>query len=469
MKKFNFRKTFTVFALTLTLIFAAFLTGCGNGSGATSAGETDKHALAEAVAEFTSRSEIYAGGTLGMSNVRTDTYDSAKQTKKSAMTVNFSGGISYDDTTGEFGAFDADIFAFKTQPEEAGATSGIPASSLFIRDGLSYTYDLVDYKGNADGVKAAVKEKLDAGGKLSIFKEANLKETIILKLGLKDMPTAQIKEIEATVESFYSGLIKGASELAVITKNGSDYTLDITATLCEMIDKIAAAADAAYKNPDATVGEFYNMPAVKTILSPVLKNIKAQDALEILKMAIGEEYFRETAEGKLEAVISGVGTVVLDKPGAAVSLEDYLVKTVFEAGLDAGAAVIKIKDFKIGAIFGFGQDDGSDDGSGQSEEMVETAAPAGDDIDDIRKAKDDVLEVLPSAKITFTVESGKITRIKAKITTVSGGGIGSPDGIISSYRNEITITAEFDVFDKMPSLLDISKVEKEKPTSDSLT
>ena len=467
MKKFNFRKTFTVFALTLTLIFAAFLTGCGNGSGATSAGETDKHALAEAVAEFTSRSEIYAGGTLGISNVSTtDTYDSAKQTKKSAVTVNFSGGISYDDTTGEFGAFDADIFGFKTQPEEAGATSEILASSLFIRDGLSYTYDLVDYKGNADGVKAAVKEKLDAGGKLSIFKEANLKEIIILKLGLKDMPTAQIKEIVATVTSFYSGLIKGASELAVITENGSDYTLDITATLCEMIDKIAAAADAAYKNPDATVGEFYNMPAVKTILSPVLKNIKAQDAVEILKMAIGEEYFHETAEGKLEAVISGVGTVVLDKPGAAVSLEDYLVKTVFEAGLDAGAAVIKIKDFKIGAIFGFG---GGSENDSQSSAMTDDEIAA--TVADIKKSKDEILEVLPTAKITLTIKSGKITHIKAEIKTVESGMIGNgiPEDMTSySYTNEKTITVEFDVLDKMPSLLDISKAEKEKPTSDAM-
>lgn len=163
-------------------------------------------------------------------------------------------------------------------------------------------------------------------------------------------------------------------------------------------------------------------------------------------------------------VVSGVGSIVIDKPDAATTLEDYLVNTVFEAGLNTGAAVIKIKDFKIGTIFGFG---GGSENDSQSSAMTEEEIAA--TVAEIKKSKDEILEVLPTAKITLTIKSGKITHIKAEIKTVESGTInnGTPEDMTSySYKNEKTVIVEFDVPDKMPALLDISKAEIEKTTTD---
>ncbi len=464
MKKLNFRKTLTVFALMLTLLFATVFTSCSKGPSETSVGD-DKQTLAEAVTEFTGRSAIYANGAMKVDVLDTVTDGSEKDTTSSTGNYVFAGGISYDEATGEFGAFDADVFALMTSPVENSAAL-TNAGAMFIRDGLSYSYNgLYDYNGNVDGIKDAVSEKFKAGEKLDILKEANLKDIVLDKIGLDKVPTAQVKEIETAVKSVYTGLLKGLSELAAITKNGDDYTLDITATVCDVIDKIAAAAEAALKHPEATIGEFYAMPEVKAILSPILKNVKAKDVVDVLKALIGEDFFHETAEGKLEVVVNGVGSIVIDKPAAATNLEDYLVNTVFEADLNTGAAVIKIKNFVIGTVFGFGGSDNTAQSPAMTDDEI-AATVAG-----IKAAKNNILEVLPTAKITLTIKSGKITHIKAEIKMVNGGTIssGSPEDMESyAYTNEKTITIEFDVLDKMPTLLDISKVEKENPTMDSV-
>ena len=464
MKKINFRKTLTVFALMLALLFATVFTSCGKGPGENSVGENDNHTLAEAVTEFAGRSEIYANGTVRTDTLNTVITGSEKETASSTTNLVFAGGISYDEATGKFGAFDADVFSLMTSPVENSAAL-TNAGAMFIRDGLSYSYNgLSDYSGTANGIKDAVSEKLKAGDKLNILSEENLKDVVLKKLGLDGVPTTQVKEIEAAVKSVYSGIFKGVSEFAVITRTGDDYTLDVTATICGLIDKCAVAAEAALKHPDATVGEFYAMPEIKAILSPILKNVKAKDVVDVLKTAIGEEYFHETAEGKLEVVVSGVGSIVIDKPDATTTLEDYLVNTVFEAGLNTGAAVIKIKDFKIGTIFGFG---GGSENDSQSSAMTEEEIAA--TVAEIKKSKDEILEVLPTAKITLTIKSGKITHIKAEIKTVESGTInnGTPEDMTSySYKNEKTVIVEFDVPDKMPALLDISKAEIEKTTTD---
>ena len=464
MKKLNFKKTLTVFALMLTLLFATVFTSCGKGPSESSTDENDSQTLVNAVTEFTGRSAIYANGSVKADTLNTVIDGSEKDTTSSTSNYVFAGGISYDEATGKFGAFDADVFALMTSPVENSAAL-TNAGAMFIRDGLSYSYNgLSDYNGNVDGIKAAVSEKFKAGEKLDILKEENLKDAVLDKIGLDQVPAAQVKEIETAVKSVYAGLLKGVSELAVITKNGDDYTLDITATVCDVIDKIATAAEAALKHPEATIGEFYAMPEVKAILSPILKNVKAKDVVDVLKAVIGEDFFHETAEGKLEVVINGVGSIVIDKPEAATTLEDYLVNTVFEAGLNTGAATVKIKDFVIGAIFGFGG--GSDDSGAQSSAMTDEEIAAM--VAEIKAAKNNVLEVLPTAKITLTIKSGKITHIKAEIKMVNGGTISDgPETTSYTYTNEKTITIEFDVLDKMPSLLDISKVEKEKPTIES--
>lgn len=462
MKKLNFRKTLTVFALMLTLLFATVFTSCGPSESST--GENDSQTLVNAVTEFTGRSAIYANGSVVVNTKDTVTTGSETDSTETTTNLKFAGGVSYDEAKGEFGAFDADVFALMTSPVENSAAL-TNASAIFVRNGLSYSYNgLSDYTGNVDGIKDAVSEKFKAGEKLDILKEENLKDIVLDKIGLDKVPTAQVKEIETAVKSVYSGLLKGVSELAVITRNGDDYTLDITATVCDVIDKIAAAAEAALKHPEATIGEFYAMPEVKAILSPILKNVKAQDVIDVLKMVIGEDFFHETTEGKLEVVVNGVGSIVIDKPGSA-SLEDYLVNTVFEADLNTGAAVIKIKDFVIGAVFGFGG--GSDNGT-QSPAMTDEEIAAM--VAGIKASKNNILGVLPTAKITLTIKSGKITHIKAEIKLINGGTIdsSSPEDTESyAYTNEKTITVEFDVMDKMPALLDISKVEKEKPTIES--
>ena len=464
MKKLNFKKTLTVFALMLTLLFATVFTSCNPSPSETSAGD-DKQTLAEAVTEFTERSAIYANGSVVLNAKSTVTAGSEKDSTETTTNLNFAGGVSYDEAKGEFGAFDADVFALMTSPVENSAAL-TNAGAIFVRDGLSYSYNgLSDYTGNVDGIKDAVSEKFKAGEKLDILKEENLKDAVLDKIGPDKVPTARIKEIETAVKSVYAGLLKGVSELAVITKNGDDYTLDVTATVCDVIDKIAAAAEAALKHPEATVGEFYAMPEVKAILSPILKNVKAKDVVDVLKAVIGEDFFHETAEGKLEVVVNGVGSIVIDKPEATTTLEDYLVNTVFEAGLNTGAATVKIKDFVIGAIFGFG---GGSDDTAQSPAMTDEEIAAM--VAEIKAAKNNILEVLPTAKITLTIKSGKITHIKAEIKTVESGTISdgdSEDAESYAYTNEKTITVEFDVMDKMPTLLDISKVEKEKPTIES--
>ena len=469
MKKLNFRKTLTVFALMLTLLFATVFTSCGKDQSETPTGD-NKQTLADAVTEFAGRSAIYTNGTAKIGERHTVTEGSEKGTTSSTSDFAFAGGISYDEATGEFGAFDADIFGMMTSPEENSAPL-TSTGAIFVRDGISYSYHgLSDYNGNVNGMKDAVSEKFKAGEKLEPF-AGNLKDAILDKIGIGNAPAAQVKEIETAVKSLCSGLFKGISELAVITVNGDDYTLDVTATICDLIDKCAAAAEVALKNPEAMVGEFYATPEVKAILSPILKNVKAQDVVDVLKTAIGNEYFHETAEGKLEVVINGVGSIVIDKPGSA-SLEDYLVNTVFEAELNTGAAMVKIKNFVIGTIFGFGSasDSGAQSPAMSDEEIAAMVA-------EIKKSKDELLEALPTAKITFTIKSGKITRIKAEIKIVSGGSISSDgsiggagsDGnttIITAYTDEKTIAVEFDVLDKMPELLDLSNVEKDtQPTA----
>lgn len=174
MKKINFRKTLTVFALMLALLFATVFTSCGKGPGENSVGENDNHTLAEAVTEFAGRSEIYANGTVRTDTLNTVTTGSEKETTSSTTNLVFAGGISYDEATGKFGAFDADVFSLMTSPVENSAAL-TNAGAMFIRDGLSYSYNgLSDYSGTANGIKDAVSEKLKAGDKLNILSEENL-------------------------------------------------------------------------------------------------------------------------------------------------------------------------------------------------------------------------------------------------------------------------------------------------------
>ena len=184
MKKINFRKTLTVFALMLALLFATVFTSCGKGPGENSVGENDNHTLAEAVTEFAGRSEIYANGTVRTDTLNTVITGSEKETASSTTNLVFAGGISYDEATGKFGAFDADVFSLMTSPVENSAAL-TNAGAMFIRDGLSYSYNgLSDYSGNANGIKDAVSEKLKAGDKLNILSEENLKDVVLKKLGL---------------------------------------------------------------------------------------------------------------------------------------------------------------------------------------------------------------------------------------------------------------------------------------------
>ena len=86
MKKLNFKKTLTVFALMLTLLFATVFTSCNPSPSGTSAGD-DKQTLAEAVTEFTGRSAIYANGSVKADTLNTVIDGSEKDTTSSTSNM----------------------------------------------------------------------------------------------------------------------------------------------------------------------------------------------------------------------------------------------------------------------------------------------------------------------------------------------------------------------------------------------
>ncbi len=486
MKMKKFRKIFIAFALSLAFLCATFTAGCGEGgesgngnSGGANAGEKAK--VTSAVASFVNDSEIYAEGKIDVNMLRSENLNDGpfKTTENTDVKINFAGAIKYDSAKKDVTPFDLDAYSFYSLKESDADVDPLSyASAFFVRDGLSYAYNLNDYQGYLDGVKAETDKQLKNGGKLDIFKVQNLKDLFAMYIGYKDLDVpASVKQPEAAVKGFLNGFFTGLCALSAITVDGSDYTLDVTQTLCDFVDMGAAVTERAYRMPDATIGEFYDTAEVKAFLSPLLKNVKAQDVIDVITMlsAPSAGVITENAEGKIVVKIGEDMSVTLDKPNGK-TLEEYLEKTIFETKINAGNAQIAIKDFKIAVIFGFGQTTDSATSVGFTEEEIAKVA------EDIKKSKEDVLEVLPTFKITLTIESGKLTRVRLDMKTVSGGTISSSDNSSDrpkedgsstinvrtvKYKNELTIKADVNLLKKAPELLDISKAEKNPPSQNA--
>ncbi len=428
-------------ALSLTLVFlcAAFASGCGNGETAV------KEDFAEAVNSLTTNDSVYASGNVELSrkeNNSHEVYSNADVNVKGT----FSGGLAYDSVTQNYKAFDFDLFSVTNITNVAQTKT--QAGGYFVRDGKAYYLETPAHSDNDyDTLKADVLKALEKGENLTY--DLDLKEALADGIGVTVDVPEDFEKARASAESLSAGLIKGFSELCVIEKNGSDYTFDFTKTVCELIDKIAAATEKYLKTPNATVGEFYATAEAQAILSPVLKNVKAKDLVDVVSALAEDGTLTETTDGKLNLNLDGM-IITLDKPSEKATLDEYLVKTVFETKIDTGMAKVAIKDVTLNGFLG---------GATTEQPVSYTDEQIAEILNGFKEAKQNAEEEFPTAKITLTIKKGKVTHIKVDIKRVEYTYLYEMG---SNKKTKVpveewVIKIDADVLDKMPALTDVSK------------
>ena len=443
MKHFRLKHLLTVSTLIFIVSVTTIFGGC-NAAVGSPLSKTDRETLASAVTDLYNEKTLYANGTFNMKQVRTTTSPVGISTNSTAIDCDFSGTAEYDEDLGDFAALDADAFVVvKENKENYG-------NAYYMRDGYLYNQFYNYFDESPAALKKECKKDDD---KDDLRFLGNIREGLSyirfdvfgLKYGYPYyendiaalLPALLASEDSEAVKNVLGGYIKGMCELLSITKTEGNaiseitggketYTLDIVRTYCDLLDKYADLVRFYYKSSSLTVGDLFESKEFKAIASPLLKNIKAKDAIDILSAfsAYTEGKISVSSSGRVVIKIDSDYFVTFDEPGN-YTLEEYFKNIVLETRIKNGYAAIRIKDVKLTAITG--DDDSAFTAIFGSDNLSQAESEKLSEIEDV---KNEILETIQTAKVCFTVENKRISRITVNVSgkTVTGGSSGESSG-----------------------------------------
>ena len=485
MKYLKLKHLLTVCTLIFVISIGTLLSGCNSAVGSPLS-KSDRETLATAVEDMYNEKTLYVDGNFSLKQVRTTTSPVGMSSNSSLINCEFYGAAEYNEQYADLETFEGDAFLVNKETNESYG------NAYYVRDGLAFR----KFYNYYDKTTADLKKECETDNKSDIIYLGNLKEQ--LPYSLKALGVSPLyyyrnsEEIGAliaalltdedneAVKNILHGYINGICELLVITKTEGNaiseitggkeiYTLDIAKTYSSLFDKIADLVKLYYESSKLTIGELFDSKQFKAIASPLLKNIDAKDVIDILSdlSPYTDGNIIVNRNGQLLIKLDGYSYIEFDEP-KNYTLEEYFKKVVLETSVPSGYASVKIKDLRVIAITG----DSEEDFLPYKDSNGRYVYPGDDVLEEIEEAKNEMLDTLKTAKVSFTVENKKITHIKVELDTVetssynggsSSGGSnygGSGSGYTGSsmnYSTTVKTTFTFDVSleKKAPTLIEI--------------
>ena len=115
MKFSNLKKLLTVCSLIFVVSLTTFFGGCDKDGEPLSSADTD--VLAAAVTDLYDEQALYINGKFTLKFDETTTYSGMTTTTASNSDGEISGALEYNETTGDFDMFDADVFITVSREE----------------------------------------------------------------------------------------------------------------------------------------------------------------------------------------------------------------------------------------------------------------------------------------------------------------------------------------------------------------
>lgn len=358
------------------------------------------------------------------------------------------GGIKLREDLKSFELFDADLFSVST-----GAVNGyedlITGDAQFYRGGKNYGVGSVYYEDiSIEEIKNNAIEDLSAKHReLTFIEDVNdIFKDIASPApseGLEGKPESAFEAVPAA-----NGVLKGMASLADISVNGDVYTIDCLSTVIKVLNYVKAITAVIDANPELTLGELYNDPAVQVLAKPVFGSISAKDAL------IAAEVFTAFTP---ETIKQETG-LVLPEPGDK-NFNDYLAQIISECSfvfgegetaVKVGVGSVKIRDMFKGGTKADPDGDGADSGEAPAVEW-KNLTPV------IDKAITEVNDVLKVLKISLTIVNKKVTAVKinANFNEEHSKSVDDNPPVITKYN--IDLVLECELLDAMPELCNVTE------------
>ena len=358
------------------------------------------------------------------------------------------GGIKLSEDLKSFELFDADLFSVSTDAI-TGYEDLIFGEAQFYRGGKNYGVGSVYYENKSlEEVKIGLIDDLSAKHReLTFMQDVNDIFKDIASPApsevLEEKPGSAFEAVPAV-----NGVLKGMASFADISVNGDVYTIDCLSTVIKVLNYVKAITAVIDANPELTLGELYNDPAVQVLAKPVFGSISAKDAL------IAAEVFTAITP---ETIKQETG-LVLPEPGDK-NFNDYLAQIISECSfvfgegetaVKVGVGSVKIRDMFKGGTKADPDGDGADSGEAPADEW-KNLTPV------IDKAVAEVNDVLKVLKISLTIVNKKVTSVKinANFNEEQSESVDDNPPVIIKYN--IDLVLECELLDAMPELCDVTE------------